>query len=175
MASLKAWFLLNQVNSWLSFFHHQLEIPMSSWRTSEGFVFKPFKIRWKYIVQISCIEFWSFFFNITRAALASLLLVYTCTNPTCVTTALEVLDCPKVRNYLLSGIWKFRNLSFPILQNSSVSFPTQATVSLIKILFIESPWKLSGGKRFLGQASWVFLSWILLTITQTNKQKSLNV
>lgn len=85
-------------------------------------------------------KFWSVFFNLTCAAHADLLLVYIYLHkPTRVTTALEVLDCPKVRNYLLSGIWKFRNLSFPILQNSSLSFPTQATVSLIKILYIESP------------------------------------
>lgn len=167
MASLKPWFLLTQVYSCLSFSPPAIR----SWTTSEEFVFKPVKIRWKYIVQIlEC------FFNLTCAAHADLLLGYIYLHkPTRVTTALEVLDCPKVRNYLLSGIWKFRNLSFPILQNSSLSFPTQATVSLIKILYIESPWKLSGGKRFLGQASWVFLSWIFLTIAQTIKQKSLNI
>ena len=90
--------------------------------------------------------------------------------PACVTTSLKVLDCPKARNYLLSGIWKFRNLSFPILQNSNVSFPTQATISLLKILYIESPWKLSGGKRFLGHASWLFSSWIDRTNKQTTKK-----
>ena len=144
MASLKPWFLLTHVYSCLSFF-------TTATTTSEEFVFKPFKIRWNYTVQI--LEF--FFFWLNTHSSCGLVAGLNLHKPTRVTTALEV-----------SGIWKFRNLSFPILQNSSVSFPTQATVSLIKILYIESPWKLSGGKRFLGQASWVFLSWILLTIAQ---------
>lgn len=84
-------------------------------------------------------KFWSFFFYLNTRSSCGLVAGLNLHKPTRVTTALEVLDCPKVRNYLLSGIWKFRNLSFPILQNSSVSFPTQATVSLIKILYIESP------------------------------------
>lgn len=168
MASLKPWFLLTQVYSCLSFF-----------TTSYSFVNDLGRICFQACqnqVKIHCANFGVFFLNLTCAAHADLLLVYIYLHkPTRVTTALEVLDCPKVRNYLLSRIWKFRNLSFPILQNSSLSFPTQATVSLIKILYIESPWKLSGGKRFLGQASWVFLSWIFLTIAQTIKQKSLNI
>ena len=67
-------------------------------------------------------------------------------------------------------------LSYPLkLQCSlSVSFPTQATVSLIKILYIESPWKLSGRKRFLGQASWVFFIMNLIN-DRTNKQTNKKV
>ena len=173
MASLKPWFLLTQINSWLSLFHHQLEIPLpcsAFVNDLKWFCFKPFQSLCKCSAQPLCQlhRIFEFFkkFNLQtfpRDLVAGLYLH----KPACVTTSLKVLDCPKARNYLLSGIWKFRNLSFPILQNTNVSFPMQATVSLNTIHGV--PMKIILGKRFLGQASWLFSSWILLTIAQTNK------